>query len=99
MIFEVAVIQHDASIGNDYTLRRQCVYRITPASVIIALSPLAAVVGGNADLGPRCFLGLNSTVRDGVMIPPVCLIGSAAARPRCIYTSVSVRLQTYSESK
>ena len=79
MIFEAAVIQPDASIGNDCTLRRQCVYRITPASVIIALSPLAAVVGGNADLGPRCFLGLNSTVRDGVTIPP--FVSSAQPPP------------------
>lgn len=38
----------------------------------------ASVLGGHSHITDNCFIGLNSTIKDGITIAPYSLIGSAA---------------------
>lgn len=78
MIFEGAIVQPFAKMGRGVIVRSGC--HVSHHVTIGDFSFLAAytVTGGMARIGARCFLGLNSVVRDNISIADGCTIGAGA---------------------
>jgi sugar O-acyltransferase (sialic acid O-acetyltransferase NeuD family) len=77
-VFEAAVIQPYAMIGNNCVLWSGC--QILHDSVIEDHCFIGShvVVGGYATVGRSSFVGLNATIRDHVKVAPGTVVGAAA---------------------
>jgi sugar O-acyltransferase (sialic acid O-acetyltransferase NeuD family) len=77
-VFEAAVIQPYATIGNNCVLWSGC--QILHDSVIEDHCFIGShsVVGGYATIGRSSFVGLNATIRDHVRVGPGSVVGAGA---------------------
>jgi sugar O-acyltransferase (sialic acid O-acetyltransferase NeuD family) len=77
-VFEAAVIQPYAAVGNNCVLWSGC--QILHDSVIEdhCFIGSQAVIGGYANIGRSTFVGLNATIRDHIKIAPGSVIGAGA---------------------
>lgn len=78
VIYEGAIVQPFAQIGENVIVRSGA--HISHHVSIGDHSFIAAGVclGGGARVEPRCFIGLNATIRDGVTIAEGCLVAAGA---------------------
>ncbi len=78
MIFEAAVVQAFARIGNGVILRSGC--NLAHHVEVGDWSFVAAhgTIGGGTRLGARCFVGLNATVLDNLMLGEGTTVGAGA---------------------
>ena len=78
MIFEGAVVQAFARLGEGVILRSGC--NLAHHVDVGAWSFVAAnaVIGGGTQLGERCFVGLNATILDNLTLGKETLVGAGA---------------------
>ena len=98
MIFEGAVIQPFATIGQNVIVRSgaQISHHVTIGDDCFVAS--GACIGGGAIIRERCFLGLNSTVFNDIEVAVGCTIAAGAvmrrdAKQTGIYMGVPARLR------
>jgi sugar O-acyltransferase (sialic acid O-acetyltransferase NeuD family) len=84
MIFEGAIVQPFARLGNGVILRSGCHISHHVDVGDFCFVAAHAVVGGGTRLGPRCFIGLNATVYDNIEIGARAQVGAGALIPRDI---------------
>lgn len=82
MIFDGAIVQPFARLGDGVILRSGCHLSHHVAIEDFSFVSSHAVIGGGAHLERRCFVGLNATVRDGVRIGERAIIGAGAVIAR-----------------
>ena len=77
-VFEAAVIQPYAAVGNNCVLWSGC--QILHDSVIEdhCFIGSQSVIGGYATIGRSSFVGLNATIRDHIKVAPSSVIGAGA---------------------
>ena len=78
LIFENQTIQPFVRIGNDVTMwsGNHLGHHSTIGDHGFITSHV--VISGHVEIGPYCFLGVNSTVRDGIRLAPRSVIGAGA---------------------
>jgi sugar O-acyltransferase (sialic acid O-acetyltransferase NeuD family) len=96
MIFEGAIVQPFAHLGNGVILRSGCHISHHVDVGDFCFVAAHAVVGGGTRLGPRCFIGLNATVYDNIEIGTRAQVGAGAlishdVAPDTIYVASPAR--------
>jgi sugar O-acyltransferase (sialic acid O-acetyltransferase NeuD family) len=78
MIFDGAIVQPFACLGDGVILRSGCHVSHHVAIGDFSFVSAHAVIGGGTHLERRCFVGLNATIRDNIRIGERAIIGAGA---------------------
>lgn len=82
MIFDGAIVQPFARLGDGVILRSGCHVSHHVAIDDFSFVSAHAVIGGGAHLERRSFVGLNATIRDNIRIGERAIIGAGAVITR-----------------